>query len=158
MSVPTIPSYDDPMESRIKAAAADAVRTGGLYWEALAADLDDRLVPLLSDSAIVRTGRSTALSHCQTLRLHHRVSPAECLLMAPRLPGRILADASFGLRYGQDLPLAQPARPEGEAEPLWTLRLVMVGNGWRVDPYTPEQDWTEIGFFTMERHEPEHPN
>jgi hypothetical protein len=146
------------MESRIRSAAQDALRAGDRYWEALAADLDERLVPLLSDSAIVRSGLSTTLSHCQTLRLFHRLSPADCLLIGSRLPGRILADASFGLRYGQDPPLGQSAPAESEEEPIWTLRVVMSGGAWKVDPYADPAGWAEIGYIAAERHEPEHLN
>src|SRR5579862_8386445 len=143
------------MESRIRSAATDALRAGDRYWEALAADLDARLMPLLTDAAIAASGTSVELSRCESLRRFHHVSPAACLLMGPCLPGRILADASFGLRYGQDVPLGEPARPEDEAEPIWSLRVVMADGAWRVDPYTDAADWEEIGYIEIERLGPE---
>jgi hypothetical protein len=130
-----------PLESRIKAAAAGAVRIGGLYWEALAADLDDRLLPLLPGSGPIVGAAAGAGSLCAALREFHRVSPADCLLMRPLPPGRILGDASLGLRYGLDLPLGAPAEPGAGEERVWSLRLVMIGGSWKVDPYTHGQDW-----------------
>jgi len=78
--------------------------------------------------------------------------------MGPRLPGRILADASFGLRYGQDVPLGQPARSDNENEPIWSLRIVMIGARGRSTRIPIRQSGPTSASIAVERRGPEHPN
>jgi hypothetical protein len=141
------------MEDRIKAACQQAVRVGLWYWEALAADLDARLCALLCHEAVALSASPTT-SRCETLRGFHRVTPSQCLLMGVLFPGRVLLDASFGLRFTRQ---SQPGRvdyPEGVEGPVWALRLVLEDGLWKVDPFTEERDWSVIGQFTIEAAEP----
>jgi hypothetical protein len=137
------------VENRIKVAAQQAVRSGTYYWEALAIDLDTRLVVLLSPEALVLSAPTPDTSRCEVLREFHEVTRAQCLLMTTWFPGRVLADASFGLRYSQHPEPRRFGDPAGVGGRMWTLRIVLNEGVWKVDPYTEERDWSKVGSFTV---------